>query len=125
MSASEIKLLKFLQEILAVKYLDRGPSLSAFIPSSTASNSLTVYRDYQFSSSQYLRHIYYSRLFGSPTATTTCTCASELVPVPAGALTPDDHASLVIRVVECIVAHHSIAASQCAREQTSDFHLAR
>lgn len=124
MSASEIKLLKFLQEILAVKYLDRGPSLSEFIPSSTASNSLTVYRDYQYTSSQYLRHIYNSRLFESPTAT-ACTCVSELVPVAAGVLTPDDHASLVIRVIECIAAHHSIATSRCVREHTSDFHLAR
>ena len=34
-------------------------------------------------------------------------------------LTPNDHASLVIRVIECITAHHPVDSDgQCERQQT-------
>ena len=115
MSPSDIKLLDFLKEIIAFKYLHRGPSLSEFIPSLRASNSSTVGRDYQYASSQYLRHVTASRL---------CTCFSELAPSLArdmSKFTSDDHASLVIRVIQCIVARLSTNASQCEREQTLGF----
>lgn len=91
-------------------------------PSSAASNSSTVYGDYQYASSQYLRHVNFT---GRPlkfSSTTPCTCLSELASVPdVSKLTSNDHASLVIRIIHCIAAHHPTGADQSVREQTLDF----
>lgn len=108
-----------------------GMGLSKFVSSlgAAASNPSTVHRNYRYASSLWKDHLHHtnsSRVLESPGAT-TCTCLSELVPVPAGLpsskLTYDGHASVVIRVIECIVAHHPIdsEANQFVREQTLDF----
>ena len=68
----------------------------------------------------HLRHVDPSSILESP----ACTCHSELVSVPGGVprLTSDGYARLVIRVIECIAAHHPIDShSQRERQQTLDF----
>jgi hypothetical protein len=120
-SISDINLLLLLKEIIAAKSLHRDPCFPEIPPSLTANTSLIVHGDYQYASSQYLRHVNSN---GRPlgfSSTMRCTCLSEISSVPdISNFTSDDHASLVIRVIQCITARHHSKAGQCEREQ-ADF----
>lgn len=111
-STSDIYLLRLLKEIITAKSL-------------TATKSLIVHDDYQYASSQFLRHVNSTGrpLESSESSTIPCTCLSELASIPdMPKLTSDDHASLVIRVIICIAAqHHPTETGQCERDQISDF----
>ena len=116
-------MLELLKEIIAAKSTHGGPCLPEIIPSSlTASNSMTVHGDYQYASSQFLRHVKSTGRSLESSSTIPCTCLSELVPILyMSNFTSDDHASLVIRVIQCIAAWHlSSEADQCETEQTLD-----
>ena len=81
----------------------------AFFPNITSTSDIILLQlpkeiiadrcDYQYASSQFLRHVNY---IGEP-----CTCLSELAPMSdMSKFTSDDHASLVIRVIQCIAARN-------------------
>ena len=129
-SISDINLLELLKEIIAAKSdsLHGSPSLPGIIPSLNSSNSLTVHGDYQYQyvSSQFLRHVNSTtgRPLESPsTVSHTClSCLSALASVSdMSRFTSDDHARLVIRVIRCIAARHPTEAGQFEREQILDF----
>ena len=79
-STSDIKLLHLLKEIIAAKFLHRGLWLPEIIPSLTP---LTLHGDYQYASSQFLRHVNSTGPFSSlkSSGTIPCTCLSELASV--------------------------------------------
>ena len=125
-SISDIKLLELLKEIITVKStvksLHRDPCLPEVIPSLTVSGSSTVHGDYQYASSQYLRHVNSIGQLLESSSAIPCTCLSEFASVPdVSKITSDDHASHVIRVIHCIAAHRHTEADQSVREQTLDF----
>ena len=101
-STSDINLLQLVKEIIA-----------------------TVHNGYQYASSQFLRHVNSTgrSLKSSDSNTIPCTCLSELASIPdMSEFTSDDHANLVIRVIQCIAAdHHPTEAGQRERKQTLDF----
>ena len=105
---------------------DLSPSLSP-PPPPPPSVPQTVHGDYQYTSSQFLRHVNSTgQLSESSSSIPSCACISELASVPdMSRFTSDEHASLVIRVVQCIAAQNPTKVGQCEREQTLDWVPAR
>lgn len=121
-SISDVKLLHLLKEIIRVKSLHRGPCLPEVIPTLTVSNSSTIHGDYQYASSQYLRHVNSTGQSLESSSPIPCTCCSEYASVlDLSKITSDDHATHVIRVIHCIAAHRRAEGDQSVREQTLDF----
>lgn len=77
--------------------------------------------DYQYALSELKDHLrratFLDQLAWSYNALRPCTCLSELsVPVGVSELTPDGHATLVNRVIECITAHYLNYIGQNVRQ---------
>ena len=120
-SISDFNLLLLLKEIIAAKSLHGSPYPSEILPSLTASNSLTDHGDYQYALSQYLRHVKSPGRRLDSSMSIPCTCLSDLDSFPdMSKFTSDEHASLVIRIIQCIAARCPTMIGQRERNQTLD-----
>ena len=116
MPTTDITLLRLLKEIIAIKYLDttlfsKQVLITHYIFRHWLTRAIivviSVNSRIQGWSAEYLPAISRTRVHPGSSSVGRCPSLSEFISVTAGVseLTPDGHALLVIRCIECIAAH--------------------